>query len=135
MNDNNDKNETKSGAGRAGGGTLTLKRPTTEQSKVKQSFSHGRTKTVVVETKRKRFGEDKPAATEAKQVFQVQPKGAAPAAAPPRAPQASARRKMTPVTGPKKRAGARQKKQPRSLIRKAFSRLTVKMKRKPVQRA
>jgi translation initiation factor IF-2 len=85
MNDNNDKTETK----RAGGGTLTLKRPTTEQSKVKQSFSHGRTKTVVVETKRKRFGEDKPAATEAKQVFQVQPKVAAPAAAPPRATQAS----------------------------------------------
>ena len=52
MNDSNDKTETK----RAGGGTLTLKRPTTEQSKVKQSFSHGRTKTVVVETKRKRFG-------------------------------------------------------------------------------
>jgi translation initiation factor IF-2 len=88
MNDSNDKNETKSGAARAGGGTLTLKRPTTEQSKVKQSFSHGRTKTVVVETKRKRFGDDKPAAPEAKALFQVQPKVAAPAAA-PRATQAS----------------------------------------------
>ncbi len=82
MNDSNDKNETKSGAGRAGGGTLTLKRPTTEQSKVKQSFSHGRTKTVVVETKRKRFGDDKPASPEAKPLFQVQPKVAAPAVAP-----------------------------------------------------
>ena len=66
MNDSNDKTETK----RAGGGTLTLKRPTTEQSKVKQSFSHGRTKTVVVETKRKRFGDDKPVAPEAKALFQ-----------------------------------------------------------------
>jgi translation initiation factor IF-2 len=88
MNDSNDKNETKSGAGRAGGGTLTLKRPTTEQSRVKQSFSHGRTKTVVVETKRKRFGEDKPASTEAKPLFQVQPKVAAPAT-PPRTTQSN----------------------------------------------
>ncbi len=74
MNDTNDSNDTKSGAGRTGGGTLTLKRPAgVEQSKVKQSFSHGRTKTVVVETKRKRFGDDKPAA-EAKPAFQIQPK-------------------------------------------------------------
>ena len=83
MNDTNDNNDTKSGAGRTGGGTLTLKRPTgAEQSKVKQSFSHGRTKTVVVETKRKRFGDDKPAVVDAKPLFQVQPKVAAPAVAP-----------------------------------------------------
>ncbi len=82
MNDSKDKNGTKSGAGRAGGGTLTLKRPTTEQSRVKQSFSHGRTKTVVVETKRKRFADDKPASAEAKPMFQVQPKVAAPATPP-----------------------------------------------------
>jgi translation initiation factor IF-2 len=58
MNDTTDKD------GKKPGGTLTLKRsPVVEQSRVKQSFSHGRTKTVVVETKRKRFGEDtKPAA-------------------------------------------------------------------------
>ncbi len=57
-------------------GTLTLKRPAVEQSRVKQSFSHGRTKTVVVETKRKRFGEDKPAApiVEAKPAFQAKPR-------------------------------------------------------------
>ena len=54
MSDSNEQTDTKSGASR--GGTLTLKRPVVEQSKVKQSFSHGRTKTVVVETKRKRFG-------------------------------------------------------------------------------
>ncbi len=78
MTDTNDSDR-KSTAQRAGGGTLTLKRPTIEQSKVKQSFAHGRSKIVVVETKRKRFGDDKPAA-EAKPQFQVQPKVAAPAA-------------------------------------------------------
>jgi translation initiation factor IF-2 len=88
MNDTNDTNDTKS-AGRTGGGTLTLKRPAgTEQSRVKQSFSHGRTKTVVVETKRKRFGDDKPAA-ETKPVFQIQPKVSTPAVAPK--PAAAAR--------------------------------------------
>jgi translation initiation factor IF-2 len=62
-------------------GTLTLKRPAVEQSRVKQSFSHGRTKTVVVETKRKRFGDDKPAGpagaapvVETKPVFQQKPR-------------------------------------------------------------
>ena len=50
MNDTTDKD------GKKPGGTLTLKRPAAvEQSRVKQSFSHGRTKTVVVETKRKTF--------------------------------------------------------------------------------
>ena len=57
MSDTNDKNDTRQG-NRPGGGTLTLKRPAVEHGKVKQSFSHGRTKTVVVETKRKRFGDD-----------------------------------------------------------------------------
>ena len=73
MNDTTD-NKDKTGGSRPGG-TLTLKRPAVEQSRVKQSFSHGRTKTVVVETKRKRFGDDKPAAApEAKQAFQAQPR-------------------------------------------------------------
>jgi translation initiation factor IF-2 len=54
--------------------TLSIKRPAgVEQSRVKQSFSHGRTKTVVVETKRKRFGDDKPA-VDAKPVFQQKPR-------------------------------------------------------------
>ncbi len=89
MNDTTDNNDTKSAAGRTGGGTLTLKRPTgTEQSRVKQSFSHGRTKTVVVETKRKRFGDDKPT-VDVKPVFQIQPKVSAPAVAPK--PAATAR--------------------------------------------
>ncbi|MCA0431986.1 MAG: translation initiation factor IF-2 [Proteobacteria bacterium] len=77
--DNKDRNKP--------GGTLTLKRPAVEQSRVKQSFSHGRTKTVVVETKRKRF-DDKPGAAEAKPAFQPAPRvvpQAAPAA--PATPQ------------------------------------------------
>ena len=61
MTDNNDKDRKPEGS-RPAGGTLTLKRPSIEQSKVKQSFGAGRSKTVVVETKRKRFGDDKPAA-------------------------------------------------------------------------
>ncbi len=35
--------------------TLTLKRPGIEQSTVRQNFSHGRTKSVVVETKKRKF--------------------------------------------------------------------------------
>nr|MDL4810551.1 translation initiation factor IF-2 associated domain-containing protein [Brucella abortus] len=35
--------------------TLTLKRPGVEQSTVRQNFSHGRTKAVVVETKKRKF--------------------------------------------------------------------------------
>ncbi len=73
MTDNNDKDR-KTDASRPAGGTLTLKRPSIEQSKVKQSFGAGRSKTVVVETKRKRFGDDKPVAAEAKPAFQAQPR-------------------------------------------------------------
>ncbi|MGO4836710.1 translation initiation factor IF-2 associated domain-containing protein, partial [Rhizobiaceae sp. 2RAB30] len=35
--------------------TLTLKRPGIEQGTVRQSFSHGRSKAVVVETKKRKF--------------------------------------------------------------------------------
>ena len=35
--------------------TLTLKRPGIEQGTVRQNFSHGRTKAVVVETKKRKF--------------------------------------------------------------------------------
>ena len=73
MTDSNDKDR-KSDASR-GGGTLTLKRPSIEHGKVKQNFAHGRSKTVVVETKRKRFGDDKPVASpEPRSQFQPQPK-------------------------------------------------------------
>jgi translation initiation factor IF-2 len=73
--------------------TLTLKRPGVEQSTVRQNFSHGRTKSVVVETKRKfvKPGEK----SEAASVFTPKP---APAPAPakpvtqeaPQAPKAPA---------------------------------------------
>ncbi|WP_421696302.1 translation initiation factor IF-2 [Aestuariivirga sp.] len=69
MTDNNDKDRKPEGS-RPGGGTLTLKRPSIEQSKVKQSFGAGRSKTVVVETKRKRIGDDRPG--DAKPAFQQQ---------------------------------------------------------------
>jgi translation initiation factor IF-2 len=62
MTDNKD-NDRKTDASRGGSGTLTLKRPSIEHGKVKQSFAHGRSKTVVVETKRKRFDDAKPAAS------------------------------------------------------------------------
>jgi translation initiation factor IF-2 len=87
MEDTTDKD------GKKLGGTLTLKRPSVEQSRVKQSFSHGRSKTVVVETKRKRFGEEAkpaPVAPERRPGFQPTPKVAtqekAPALAKPAAP-------------------------------------------------
>jgi translation initiation factor IF-2 len=73
MNDTND-NDRKPESQRGGSSTLTLRRPSVEQSKVKQSFAHGRTKTVVVETKRKRFGDDKAGSSEGRPQFQVQPK-------------------------------------------------------------
>ncbi|WP_343313163.1 translation initiation factor IF-2 [Brucella sp. BE17] len=45
--------------------TLTLKRPGVEQSTVRQNFSHGRTKAVVVETKKRKFSrpDEKPEAS------------------------------------------------------------------------
>jgi translation initiation factor IF-2 len=61
--------------------TLTLKRPGLEQGTVRQNFSHGRTKSVVVETKKRKFSMpgDKPDA--AASVFK--PKPAAPVTAAP----------------------------------------------------
>jgi translation initiation factor IF-2 len=70
--------------------TLTLKRPGMEQGTVRQNFSHGRTNTVVVETKKRKFsrGDEKP---ETPQVA-LKPRVATPAApaqtAPRPAPQA-----------------------------------------------
>jgi translation initiation factor IF-2 len=63
-------------SGRSGGKTLSLKR--TETSTVKQSFSHGRTKAVVVEKKRARVATGK--SPEAEKPTRVAPDEAAPAA-------------------------------------------------------
>ena len=40
--------------------TLTLKRPGMEQGTVRQNFSHGRVKSVVVETKKRKFARPRP---------------------------------------------------------------------------
>ena len=55
--------------------TLTLKRPGIEQGTVRQNFSHGRTKSVVVETKKRKFSMpgDKPEAAAAVSVFTPKP--------------------------------------------------------------
>ncbi|MES0034454.1 translation initiation factor IF-2 [Mesorhizobium sp. M0046] len=75
--------------------TLTLKRPGMEQGTVRQNFSHGRTKSVVVETKKRKFSlpGDKPEPAAAPvSVFTPKPVAAAPAvqespkAAPPPPP-------------------------------------------------
>jgi translation initiation factor IF-2 len=78
MTDTNDTNDRKLGSSGTTGRTLSMRRPV-EQSRVKQNFSHGRTKTVVVETRRKRPGspgakdEERPTG-EGKAQFQVQPR-------------------------------------------------------------
>ena len=66
--------------------TLTLKRPGIEQSTVRQNFSHGRTKQVVVETKRKFVKPGEQQAAPAQQAV-FTPKPAAPQPQPPAQPQ------------------------------------------------
>jgi translation initiation factor IF-2 len=86
MSDTNDTNDKQ--GNRGGGHTLSLKRPAVDPSRMKQNFAHGRGKTVVVETKRKRFGEEtKPAPAEpskfaAQPRVAEQPQAPRPAAAP-----------------------------------------------------
>ncbi|WP_439273058.1 translation initiation factor IF-2 [Pseudochrobactrum sp. HB0163] len=68
--------------------TLTLKRPGVEQSTVRQNFSHGRSKSVVVETKKRKFTrpDEKPepaAETTAPAPAKAPAATAAPAAQPP----------------------------------------------------
>jgi translation initiation factor IF-2 len=86
MTDTNDTSRT-----RPAGKTLSLKK--TETSTVKQSFSHGRTKAVVVEKKRTLGPAAKPAAADKAKPAATQAKGPAPAAAPaaPAARDAGAR--------------------------------------------
>ncbi|MFQ0815054.1 translation initiation factor IF-2 [Brucella anthropi] len=66
--------------------TLTMKRPGVEQSTVRQNFSHGRTKAVVVETKKRKFSrpDEKP------EVEAAAPRPAAPAVSAPAAPAPAA---------------------------------------------
>ncbi|MDW6025213.1 translation initiation factor IF-2 [Mesorhizobium sp. BAC0120] len=81
--------------------TLTLKRPGMEQGTVRQNFSHGRVKSVVVETKKRKFArpDEKPEAAPAVSLFKPkapavtpQPQEKAhepPKAPPPQAPERS----------------------------------------------
>ena len=76
MTDNNTGDDKKLSVSTGAKPTLSLKRPGIEQSTVRQNFSHGRTKAVVVETKKSKFGRPD---EKAKQVFTpVQPAAAAP---------------------------------------------------------
>ncbi|MFD2652430.1 translation initiation factor IF-2 [Brucella rhizosphaerae] len=72
--------------------TLTIKRPGVEQSTVRQNFSHGRTKAVVVETKKRKFSrpDEKPEVEAAAPKPAAEPAPAAPAAEAPQAPAAVA---------------------------------------------
>ncbi|MET0942912.1 MAG: translation initiation factor IF-2 [Mesorhizobium sp.] len=73
--------------------TLSLKRPGMEQGTVRQNFSHGRSKAVVVETKKRKFSihGDKPDTAPAASVFKPKPAMPAPAA------QETQPRPQTPV--------------------------------------
>jgi len=84
MSDTNDTSTRRPGPS---GKTLSLKK--TETSTVKQSFSHGRTKAVVVEKKRARVEPGKPA--DKVHTKEAQAKTAAPASAAPAAAPASSR--------------------------------------------
>ncbi|NKC22612.1 hypothetical protein HED50_12400 [Ochrobactrum oryzae] len=84
--------------------TLTMKRPGVEQSTVRQNFSHGRTKAVVVETKKRKFSrpDEKP------EVEAAAPRPAAPApAAPTPATPAPAQAAQPAQAAPVVRAPAR----------------------------
>ena len=83
--------------------TLTLKRPGMEQGTVRQNFSHGRVKSVVVETKKRKFArpDEKPEAAPAVALFK--PKVAAPKVAP--AAQPAVQEAPKPQTAAEQRAG------------------------------
>ncbi|MEZ5810460.1 MAG: translation initiation factor IF-2 [Rhizobiaceae bacterium] len=73
--------------------TLTLKRSGVEQGTVRQNFSHGRSKSVVVETKKRKF--TKPGEAEAAPQVVLRKRAASPAPA----PQQPARPKPAETTG------------------------------------
>ncbi|MGU3574206.1 translation initiation factor IF-2 [Brucellaceae bacterium C25G] len=81
--------------------TLTIKRSGVEQSTVRQNFSHGRTKAVVVETKKRKFSrpDEKPAEKPVNEPVAVKPV-VAPAAPQPAAPAAPAPAVAAPAPAP-----------------------------------
>ncbi len=70
--------------------TLTLKRSGVEQGTVRQNFSHGRSKSVVVETKKRRFSRPDEAAATPTVTLKPRAQPAPPAAEAPAAPQTPA---------------------------------------------
>ena len=76
--------------------TLTLKPAGVTQGTVRQNFSHGRTKSVVVETKKRKFSMpgDKPEPAAVVQVFKPRPAPAAPVQETPRPAPAAERSGM-----------------------------------------
>ena len=94
MSDENDNGNGGNGSGGQGPGgraplTLKPRAGAMNTGTVKQSFSHGRTKTVVVETKRRRMDSPSPSRTEAQQVFAPRPAPTPAPAAPTPAPAAA----------------------------------------------
>ncbi|MDN5928108.1 MAG: translation initiation factor IF-2 [Hyphomicrobiales bacterium] len=81
--------------------TLTLKRPGMEQGTVRQNFSHGRTKSVVVETKKRKFS--MPGERPEQQPVALKPR--APQPAPQAAPQPVPEQPVRPAPGPSERSG------------------------------
>ncbi|MBS7540515.1 translation initiation factor IF-2 associated domain-containing protein, partial [Ancylobacter lacus] len=108
MTDTKNPGEKTMGVGQGigqGGKTLTLKRPV-EQGVVRQSFSHGRSKAVVVEKVKRRVigpGEGKPEASAPPAAAQAAP---APAASAPAAPAASAPAAPAQASAPSPAAAA-----------------------------
>lgn len=76
--------------------TLTLKRPGVEQGTVRQNFSHGRTKAVVVETKKRKFSLPGERQEEPKPTMTLKPR--APQPAPAAAPAAAVPAAAAPAT-------------------------------------
>src|SRR6185312_11566109 len=90
--------------------TLTLKRPGIEQGTVRQNFSHGRTKSVVVETKKRKFslpGEKTEAAPAVPGLNPRVQQQAAPAPAAVAPAPAPAPEKVAPPPQPKPQGGDR----------------------------
>ncbi|RCS25041.1 translation initiation factor IF-2 [Phyllobacterium salinisoli] len=80
--------------------TLTLKRPGVEQSTVRQNFSHGRTKSVVVETKKRKFSRPDEKPEVAAPAPAAPPVAAQPVSKPHVAPQAKPRTETPPPPRP-----------------------------------
>ncbi len=74
--------------------TLTLKRPGVEQGTVRQNFSHGRTKAVVVETKKRKFALPGEKQEAPQPTVTLKPRAPQPAA--PQAPQPAVSRPEAP---------------------------------------